>query len=196
MSDDKQQDKLHGKLANGWQDDVLNFWFEELTPKQWYQSTKMVDDTIRNQFEPLICLVANHTPSTLSADSRMLLAATIVLDQFPRNIYRGSPKAFAYDPLALDMAKHIVNEGLDSTMSQAERQFCYMPFMHSEDLDTQNQSLDLFNRLGNQGGIDSAVEHRDIIVQFGRFPHRNDVLKRQSTPEETQYLANAKRFGQ
>jgi len=192
MSDDISQIKLH----DNWQDDVLSFWFEELTPKQWYQSTKSVDDTIRNQFEPLIALVSNRPANTLGTDARKLLAATIVLDQFPRNIYRGSPEAFACDPLALDLAMRTVNEGLDSTMSQSERQFAYMPFMHAENLETQNRSVKLFNALGVKGGIDAAVEHRNIIVQFGRFPHRNDVLGRPSTEEEIQYLANAKRFGQ
>ena len=208
MSDDKTHDKLHGessgsphshlqsRLQKFWQDEVLTFWFEELTPKQWYQSTKRVDDTIRNQFEPLISRIADYTPTSLGNEPRKLLAATIVLDQFPRNSYRGTPKAFAYDPFALEIASHTINEGLDREMSQAERQFCYMPFMHTEDLDTQNQSLALFNKLGTKGGIDAAIEHRDIIVQFGRFPHRNKVLGRQSTPEEIEYLTSAKRFGQ
>lgn len=196
MSDDRSIIKLH----DNWQDDVLSYWFKELTPKQWYQSTKTVDDTIRNKFEPLIALLANCPADSLKANlgtnPHKLLAATIVLDQFPRNIYRGSPKAFAYDPLALSLAIHTVDEGLDGAMTQSERQFCYMPFMHAEDIDAQNRSLELFDALGRKGGIDSALEHRNIIVQFNRFPHRNDVLKRQSSDEEIQYLTTAKRFGQ
>ncbi len=204
MSDNNSQIKL----SDNWQEDVLSFWFEELTPKQWYQSTKMIDNRIRKQFEPLIALLSNRSANSLkaemtadikaniTADPRKLLAAIITLDQFPRNIYRGSPNAFAYDPLALDLAVYTVNEGVDSTMNQSERQFCYMPFMHAENEDAQNKSLELFKTLGVKGGIDSAIEHRNIVLQFGRFPHRNDVLERQSTEEEIQYLINAKRFGQ
>ncbi|MEE9335901.1 MAG: DUF924 family protein [Granulosicoccaceae bacterium] len=200
MSDGKPQDKLHDKmpdvLHSKWQYDVLSFWFEELTPKQWYQSTNAVDDTIRNQFERLIALIASSSSDFLGLDARKLLAAIIVLDQFPRNIYRGSPAAFEYDQIALDLAEYAVTHGFDSRMSQSERQFCYTPFMHSENIETQNQSLELFNSLGNKGAISAAIEHRDIIEQFGRFPHRNKVLNRQSTQEEIQYLTHAKRFGQ
>jgi len=187
---------MHSKLHSNWQNDVLSFWFETLTPKQWFQSSKTVDDAIQNQFEPLIDSVAQQASSIQGLDSHSQLAAILVLDQFPRNCYRGSPKAFDYDPIALTIAQGVTAQGLDSAMSQPERQFCYMPFMHSENLAHQNQSLELFNNLGVEGGISSAVEHRDIITQFGRFPHRNEVLSRQSTREELEYLTDAKRFGQ
>jgi len=183
-------------LDSDWHQKVLGYWFDELTPKQWYVSTKAIDDTIQQRFEPLITVLASTEPETLGRDAHKLLAGTIVLDQFPRNIYRGSSQAFAYDPTALKMAEYCVAMKLDQNLSATERQFSYMPFMHSENLEKQQTSVELFTQLGTRQGAESAIEHRDIVAQFGRFPHRNDVMKRQSTEQELAYLANAKRFGQ
>ena len=118
-------------LDDNWQDKVLGFWFDELTPKQWYQSTQAIDNTIRQKFEPLITRLAKSTPNSLGSDPRVLLASTIVLDQFPRNIYRGSANAFAFDNYALAITTHTVSCAFDRTMTQSEKQFCYMPFMQS-----------------------------------------------------------------
>jgi len=183
-------------VDSDWHEKVLRFWFEELTPKQWYVSTKTIDGTIQQRFESLITALANTAPSSHSLDAHRVLAATIVLDQFPRNIHRGSAQAFAYDHNALAVARYSIDNQLDAGLNNSERQFSYMPFMHSENLENQNTSVSLFTELDNKAGLDSALEHRDIIAQFGRFPHRNDVLNRRSTPEEIDYLATAKRFGQ
>jgi len=107
-----------------------------------------------------------------------------LFDQFPRNIFRGSADAFSTDPLALAIARGAVDKGLDDALSQDERSFLYMPFMHSEDLDDQDRALLLFTALGNQNSLDYAHKHHDVIARFGRFPHRNAVLGRAMRPGE------------
>ena len=112
----------------------------------------------------------------------------IVLDQFPRNIHRGTPDAFASDATALALAAGLIAKGGDRELSEVERQFLYMPYQHAEDLSVQERSLELFRALGNANVLDFATRHRDIIARFGRFPHRNVIVGRASTPEEVAFL--------
>ncbi|MEM9684258.1 MAG: DUF924 family protein, partial [Pseudomonadota bacterium] len=116
------------------------------------------------------------------------LALTILLDQFPRNIFRGSPQSFAYDAKALSVARQSLDLGHDGAVAPFQRTFFYLPFEHSEEMADQDRSVALFEALGDDNGLDYAVRHRDIVRQFGRFPHRNAVLGRKSTPEEVEFL--------
>ena len=130
------------------------------------------------------------------ASPRGALAAAIVLDQFPRNMYRGTAKAFATDDLAIRLARQAIENKVDEHLTPAERLFLYMPFQHSEILADQEHAVMLFKALGQENALRYAIEHRDIIARFGRFPHRNRALGRQSTPEEEVFLQEHKGFGQ
>jgi len=170
-------------------EDVLRFWFDELQPEQWWKCDKTVDDTVRARFSTLYTtMAANGAPAAWRDTARGRLAAVIVLDQFPRNLFRNSPKAFATDASALALAVESVDAGLDETLSIEERGFLYMPFQHSEDAEQQARSVVLFASLGNEHSLQFAQQHKLVIDRFGRFPHRNKVLGRETTEEEKTFL--------
>ena len=169
-------------------DEVLRFWFEELTPDDWFGGGDEVDDRIRERFLGLHENLRDEVPESWRTTARGMLAAVIALDQFPRNMYRGDPRAFAADPAALALATEAVERGLDQKMSIDERKFLYLPFEHSEDPAVQARSVELFASLDDEDTLGYAVRHKEIIDRFGRFPHRNEVLGRESTPEELEFL--------
>lgn len=181
-------------MAENWVDDVLGFWFGELTPQDWYGGTQETDDAIRSRFHALYDRLKATPP--VPADAREALAAIIVFDQFPRNIHRKKPEAFATDGLAIGLARDAVARGYDRDLTPPERQFLYMPYMHSEILAEQDRGVDLFKSLGNEEGVKYAIEHRDIVARFGRFPHRNRALGRKSTADETAFLEGHGGYGQ
>ena len=169
-------------------DEVLRFWFEELTREHWFGGGEAVDERIRERFLTLHEALRERVPESWRATARGMLAAVIALDQFPRNLYRGDPRAFAADPAALALATEAIERGLDRAMSIDERQFLYLPFEHSEDPAVQARSVELFATLENENTLGYALRHKEIIDRFGRFPHRNEVLGRESTPEEIEFL--------
>lgn len=171
-----------------WTDDVLKFWFEELSPEQWYKRDDAVDAQIRARFASAHETVRAMPVTTLTATPHTALAAIIVLDQFSRNMFRDSPRAFESDAKALEVAGAAIDGGLDQDMSVDERQFVYMPFMHSEALADQDRCIALFETLGKDEPLKYAHLHRDVIVKFGRFPHRNTVLGRTTTEAEQAHL--------
>lgn len=171
----------------GWIEQVLHFWFEELQPQAWFAKDAQMDETIRRRFLPLYEQLALHVPPVALSTARGVLAAVIVLDQFPRNMFRGSPRAFATDDQALAIADQAIRASLDRPLSPLQRQFLCMPFQHSEDRATQARSIELFAAIGAET-LDYAQRHKDIIDRFGRFPHRNAVLGRPSTPDEVEFL--------
>ena len=176
-----------------WIGEVHDFWFEELKPSQWFRTDPAVDETIRRRFGDLYrSLVAQ---GALALNPQAALARVIVFDQFPRNMFRGQPEAFASDALALLTSQEAIAAGFDAKLNVPERQFLYMPFQHSEDRDVQQRSVELFAALGGEEAARSARQHRDIIERFGRFPHRNAVLGRISTPKEIEFLKTAPPFG-
>jgi uncharacterized protein (DUF924 family) len=175
-------------LPAGWVDAVLHFWFEELSQKDWFSSSTRVDEKCRSRFGDSYAALKADPLDPASADARTLLAAVIVLDQFPRNMFRKTPKAYATDANALTLARHAVESGKDRSLPQMQRYFLYMPFMHSEDLLAQAQSVRVFNELGSPDGVKYARHHHDIVERFGRFPHRNAILGRRSTSEELEFL--------
>ena len=178
--------------AANWAEDVHRFWFEELKPAAWFRSDPKVDETIRERFSGLLQALA--LSSTGAADARAAVAGAIVLDQFPRNIHRDSPAAYATDALALRWASDAIAAGFDRELGVLERQFLYMPFQHAEDRAAQSRSMELFTALGRPDAADSARRHKAVVDRFGRFPHRNAILGRTSTPAELEFLSAGKRF--
>ena len=175
--------------------DVLLFWFGELPHESravWFRKDPAFDAAIRERFGDAVAAALDGAPSAWSVSVRGALARVILLDQFTRNIYRDTPRAFAGDALALAIASAVVDAGDDRTLDRYERQFLYMPFEHSESAATQDRSVGLFAALARETGDDSlmpwARRHAEIVHRFGRFPHRNAILGRVSTPEETAFL--------
>ncbi len=173
----------------GWPEDVLGFWFGTLRPEQWFKRDDCVDQAIRDRFTDLYAAVASSPPSAGTLTPRQALAGTIVLDQFSRNIYRGSAKAFGSDDLALTLARAAVDLGYDRQLDgPSQRLFLFLPFEHSENLDDQRRSVALISALGDPELTRYAIAHLAIIERFGRFPHRNAALGRATTPEEAEFL--------
>ncbi len=183
-------------IQDHWSMDVLRFWFETLTEAQWWASTPDLDEQIRLRFLSLTRNVAADDLDRLTETPEHSLAAVIALDQFPRNMFRGTAEAFATDDKALRIAETALDKGQDQALSDTERQFLYLPFMHAETAAAQKRALDVYQELGNEKNLRAAIEHSAIIDRFGRFPHRNAALGRPSTADEIDYLASAKRYGQ
>ena len=177
-----------------WVKSVLQFWFEELSAADWFAKNDNIDAKIRDRFLDLHKQLSESDAAGISSP-REILAAIIVLDQFSRNLFRGSPQAFAADPVARRLAHLAIDQGFDKVMNAQQRVFMYLPFEHSENIDDQKLSVDLVTSLGNDYWTRYAIAHKDIIERFGRFPHRNAVLGRVSTPEEIEMLKDpAKSF--
>lgn len=170
-------------IEQHWVRQVLDFWFSELQEVDWWAKSEVTDATIRERFSALHERLAADDGAEAS-HCRSLLATVIVLDQFSRHLFRGSPRAFASDPLARRLARVAIARGCDAGMRAEERMFLYLPFEHSEDRADQSLAVELFEGLGNESWTRDALEHKSLIDRFGRFPHRNAVLGRSSTPEE------------
>jgi len=170
--------------------EVLRFWFEELTSEQWFAGGEELDHKIKERFSDIHTQVAAGEFWQYRTEPHSYLAEVIVLDQFSRQIFRGLAQAFAYDQLALSLAQHAIAAGFDQKLDQEERQFLYMPFMHSESKQIHTAAVPLFESLGNPETLKYEHIHKDIIDRFGRYPHRNETLGRESTAEEKDYLAN------
>lgn len=176
-----------------WADDVLDFWFEELGPDDWYTAKETTDAAIRRRFQDLWQAFRVAIPASALLEPDAALATTLVLDQFPRNMFRGSAEAFATDPLALAVARQALHSGFDRDLPDERKSFFYMPFMHSEALDDQKRCVSLFQ---DSEDAKYAIDHHDIIARFGRFPHRNRALGRTSSREELAFLSEHEGFGQ
>jgi uncharacterized protein (DUF924 family) len=177
--------------------DVLLFWFggpaeRGKRRKCWFEKNDAFDREIRNRFLSLYEEAAAGRSSHWKERPADCLALIVLLDQFPRNMFRGTPRAFAADALALDAARHAVAQGYDRTMLPVERLFGYLPFEHSEALADQRMACELYRPLDafeeTADAYRYALLHREIIERFGRFPHRNAILGRASTPEEIEFL--------
>jgi uncharacterized protein (DUF924 family) len=169
--------------------DVLAFWFGETPETKWFAKDADLDRTIADRFSALRDAVLARGAEGWADDPETLLAAIILLDQFSRNIHRGSPQAFATDGLALDLTHRALARGWDEAMPPERRAFLYMPLMHAEDREEQRLSVECFTRLGNPDNLDFAHQHRVVIDRFGRFPSRNAALGRVSTDAEKAYLS-------
>ena len=166
-----------------WRSDVLKFWFG-LDPKDWWRSGPELDHRIKQQSLKLWAQKRQLPVESFTTDPLTAIAAVILFDQFPRNMFRDHADQFATDQLALGIAKEAVDEKLDEELAPIERAFLYMPFQHSENLADQDRALLLQTATGEQNFADAARKHRDVIARFGRFPHRNAILGRARRPEE------------
>lgn len=171
-----------------WVAAVLRFWLQETPPGLRFKKDAAFDAVIEARFGELFERLSADPPGPRALTSRIALAAIIVLDQFPRNLFRGSARAFASDRAALSLARHAVAAGFDRAFAVEARLFVYLPFEHSEQLADQERAVELIAALGNAEWSRYAVAHRDIISRFGRFPHRNAALGRASTAEEIEFL--------
>ena len=167
---------------------ILHFWFTELTPKQHYAKNAALDNAIRTRFGAALEAAARCELFAWRATPEGRLAEILVLDQFSRNVYRDTVRAFAQDPLALALAQELVASGQDRSLPLARRSFAYMPYMHSESALIHQQAVTLFSQAGMEDSLRFELRHQAIIERFGRYPHRNAILGRTSTPEELAFL--------
>jgi len=168
---------------------VLEFWFGETRPRQWFAKNPAFDALVRDRFLGLTQQALAGDLDAWSAAAPGGVALVLLLDQFPRQIWRDTAMAFAGDPPALALSLRAVERGwLEAEPQQARRQFWLMPLMHSEDLAVQEAALPLFERFCDPRTADFARRHKDVIARFGRFPHRNAALGRESSPEELAFL--------
>jgi uncharacterized protein (DUF924 family) len=168
-------------------DDVLAYW-RALGPQRWFVKDAAIDAEIRDKFQNLHAAAIEGLLRHWEDEASGALAHVIVLDQFPRNMFRGSAAAFAADPLARAAAGRAIDRGFDRQTAKAERPFFYLPYMHSEALADQERCCELCRAAEDRGILKYAELHADIIRRFGRFPHRNAVLGRVTTPEEQAFL--------
>lgn len=168
--------------------DIRDFWFSDAVQPYWFARSDEVDERIRNDFADAYEAAHRGDLDHWMKNAPDALSLIIALDQFPRNLFRGSGRSFESNDSALSYARTALDHAYNRELSETERQFFYLPFMHSEELADQNRSVKLYEALGNESALDFAHQHRDIIAQFGRFPHRNAVLGRNDTSEEAEFL--------
>lgn len=169
-------------------EEVIGFWFKELSPKQWWVKDEDFDDLIRQRFLGMHRAVVAGERYIWRESPQGWLAEIIVLDQFSRNIYRDTSQAFAQDPQALTLAQEAISTGATDALTNQEKIFAYMPFIHSESKLMHEIAVDLFTDLGIEQNLDFELKHKAIIDRFGRYPHRNSMLGRESTAEEVAFL--------
>jgi uncharacterized protein (DUF924 family) len=180
--------------------EILDFWFgcedEEgygEFREAWFTKDREFDREIRDRFEAVYEEAAGGGLDHWKSEARSCLALIIVLDQFPRNMYRGDARMYAADEKAREAARHAIEHAYDRELSPYGRLFTYLPFEHSEELDDQRLSVELFRGLATEMGSEDllgyAVRHLEIVERFGRFPHRNEILGRRTTPEEAEFLS-------
>ena len=182
-------------------DDILTFWFGNADPAEecenrqaWFMADSDFDAEIEKRFLSEVEAAAEGARDSWTETAAGSLALCILLDQFPRNLFRGSERAFATDAKAREIASAALDAGHDQAMAAVKRTFLYLPFEHSEDINDQIRSVELFRALGNEDNYRYALEHHYVISRFGRFPTRNAALARTSTPDEAAFLASFDAF--
>jgi uncharacterized protein (DUF924 family) len=172
-----------------WAAELLHVWFHELSPRNWFGSSAEVDAMLRRKFAPDYRALSRRPAAEFLGDLRLAQAAILLFDQIPRNIFRDTRRAFAADPLARDIAINVLNRGWDTRLPARERQFIAMPLMHSENIADQRISLSYFAQ-NLPGNLSFARSHHRMIARFGRFPHRNRLLGRNTAVAERHAIAN------
>lgn len=173
---------------------VLAFWFIDTEPGLWWAKDPDFDRLVEQHFGNLLARAVRGECATWRHTPRGRLAEIIALDQFSRNIHRNSPRAYAQDFLALNCAREAVRKGADRYLPSPKKAFLYMPFMHSEDNRVHVEAVKLFSAPGLESSLKSELKHKKIIDRFGRYPHRNAILERVSTPEEIAFLAQSNSY--
>ncbi len=168
--------------------EIIEFWFSELKPNQWWQKDDEFDLMIKARFGKVHEQAKAGELFHWRENALGSLAEVIVLDQFSRNIYREQSESFAHDAMSLALAQVAISKGFDRSLSETQRVFLYMPFMHSESKRIHVEAVALFESLGIESNLDFELKHKAIIDRFGRYPHRNKILGRSSTKEELEFL--------
>ena len=171
--------------------EILHFWFDETKPQQWFQSSSDFDSLVRDRFMLTYDMARDGLCDGWQRDAQGCLALCLVLDQFPRNMFRDDLRAFSTDDKARSIAGYAISKGFDQVLPPVRRRFVYLPYEHSEDIIHQRKAVALFETMKKEDplGYEYAVRHHNVIKKFGRFPHRNTILGRKNTPEEEEYLA-------
>jgi len=173
---------------------IIDFWYSDEVRPLWFNSTAEFDEALRQQYGELYRDAQAGRLQEWEKSAFGCLALTIILDQFPLNMFRGQPEGFATESEAVRIARLAVDQGFDLQLEPNQRVFLYMPFMHSENLPHQDLAVELFDKSGLMDNLRFARHHRDIIRRFGRFPHRNAILGRDSSEQELAYLASDEAF--
>tara|TARA_B110000211_G_scaffold75590_1_gene88445 strand:+ start:2781 stop:3317 length:537 start_codon:yes stop_codon:yes gene_type:complete len=169
--------------------EIIKFWFEEISQTQWWKKDVEFDELIASRFSEVHGQASRCELNSWRDTPEGRLAEIIVLDQFSRNIYRNSPLSFATDSLALALSHEAIRTGADKEVAEGMRSFFYMPFMHSESVAIHKEAVSLYEAYGNEGNLTFELRHKAIIDRFGRYPHRNEILGRDSTAEEVEFLS-------
>ena len=172
--------------------DVIKYWFSEKSRQHWFSSTPEIDNEIKRRYETLWMSAASGELDDWQDSPQGCLALIIVLDQFPLNMFRGKSKGFQTEKIAVEVALKAIDNGFDENLNTEELLFLFMPLMHSENLEHQNMQVKLFEKYDFND--EYSKHHRNIVKKFGRFPHRNDILGRKSTPDEVEYLRSENAF--
>lgn len=167
---------------------IIEFWFTEIDKSKWFAKDELLDQDIRARFSAVHVQAINCELWRWRSTPLGSLAEIIILDQFSRNMYRGKAASFTFDALALALAQNAIAKGYDLELNEQQRSFMYMPFMHSESLAIHEEAIKLFTKLGRKANLNSERKHKKIIEKFGRYPHRNEVLGRNSTAQEQTFL--------
>jgi len=168
---------------------IIEFWFSEVSPQEWFGADPKLDKEITNRFEEIHTQACRGELDDWRGSIQGRLAEIIILDQFSRHIYRDQPEAYNQDLAALILAQIALNTNEDRDLPAMKKAFLYMPFMHSESVLMQRKSIELYDQEGLERNLESALEHKRIIDQFNRFPYRNKTLRRRSTPEEIEFMS-------
>jgi len=169
--------------------DVIQFWFEDIEPKQRFVKDPEFDELLRAKFSDTHRMAAQGLLYAWREHPLDALAEIIVLDQFSRNMFRDTPVAFATDTLALVLAQEAIRKKYDKELDNTKRAFLYMPFMHSESKEIHDVAMFLFDQAGMEDNFNFEIKHKAIIDRFGRYPHRNEILGRESTKDELEFLS-------
>jgi len=180
---------VHAAMIQQGAREVLGFWFDLMMPEQWFKASKSTDEEVASLFGPLRDRVLESDAAGWRDDPETMLAAIILLDQFSRNIHRGTAEAFAADPLALALTLEALDKRWDAGLPPERAQFLYMPLMHAEDPEAQALCVKCFEALGDARNLEFARDHAGVVARFGRFPTRNAALGRESTAAEREYLS-------
>ena len=167
---------------------IMEFWFEETRPEQWWKKDQVFDALLIERFSDIHDRASRCELFEWRKQPEGRLAEIIILDQFSRNMFRDTPRAFATDPVSLALSQEAVSCGADRELPPVQRSFLYMPYMHSESLKIHEVAVELFRENGIQNNLDFELSHKRIIERFGRYPHRNDILGRASTAGEIEFL--------
>ena len=173
---------------------IIEFWYSEKVKSKWFNSSIEFDKEIKSNYEYVWEDALRGEFSSWRDSAEGCLALAIILDQFPLNMFRGEVQSFSSEAVAVKVAKHAVENGLDKNIDRDKVSFLYMPLMHSENMDDQNLAVKLFEQAGLIENAKFAKHHRDIVKKYGRFPHRNKILDRESSKEEIEYLSSANAF--